>query len=262
LDGTSGSMKLGGGEERQGDQEPEQEKGNSEGTENSAWAGMNQFAPIAQDWNEDYNTGGWSDAAWGYGGFYALNKVQEPKHTCEGNCECGFSKVEGKRGEKVRIRENAYKGNQIPGGVFTVGNANEFEWMEIDAILDSGAVDTIAPKDMAKGNKIRQTHISKRNGKYAPADGGIIQNIGECEIEGVAHDGTEVKLVTQVGDKLTNMLIAVRRVVESGDMVVFGANMKAIRKLAACEKLGKNMIVDRHGRRTEVPTRAECTYTK
>ena len=106
--------------------------------------------------------------------------------------------------------------------------------MEVDAILDSGAVDTIAPKEMIKGNKIRQTDISKRNGKYASADGGIIQNIGECEIEGVAHDGTEIKLVTQVADKLTNMLIAVRRVVESGNMVVFGANMKAIRKLAAC----------------------------
>ena len=48
------------------------------------------------------------------------------------------------------------------------------------------------------------------------------------------------------------MLIAVRRVVESGNVVVFGANMKAIRKLAACEKIGKNMIVDKNGRRTEV----------
>jgi hypothetical protein len=31
-------MNLGGGEERLEDQEPEQEKGNNEGTENSAWA--------------------------------------------------------------------------------------------------------------------------------------------------------------------------------------------------------------------------------
>ena len=35
-------------------------------------------------------------------------------------------------------------------------------------------------------------------------------------------------------------------------MVVFGAVMKAIRKLASCEKIGKNMIVDKNGRRTEV----------
>jgi len=229
LDDANQTMNLGGGEDKQGDQEPEQEKGSVDSTENSAWAGVNQFSAIAQDWNEDYNTGGWSDSAWGFGGFYVLNKIQEAKHECEGNCECGFSKVENKRDKKTRIREAAYKKNGIPGEVFTVGNADEFEWMEIDAILDSGAVDTIAPKEMIKGNKIRQTDISKRNGKYSSADGGIIQNIGECDIEGVAHDGTEVKLVTQVGDKLTNMLIAVRRVVESGNMVVFGANMKAIR---------------------------------
>jgi hypothetical protein len=188
----------------------------------------------------------------GIRGFYALSKVQEPKHACEVKCECGFPKVESKKKKKVRIRGNAYKGNRTPGEVFTVGNANEFEWMEIDAILDSGAVDTIAPKGVAKGSKIRQTDISKRNGKYASADGGIIQNVGECEIEGVAHDGTEIKLVTQVGDKLTNMLIAVRRVVESGNMVASGASMKAIRKLAACGELDKNMIVDKNGRRTEV----------
>ena len=66
---TNSSMNLGGGGDKQEDQEPEQEKGNSDSTENPAWAGINQFASIAQDRNEDYNTGGWSDAAWGYGVF-------------------------------------------------------------------------------------------------------------------------------------------------------------------------------------------------
>ena len=54
LDEANSSMNLGGGEERQEDQEPEQEKGNNDSTEKSIWAGMNQFAAIAQDWNEDY----------------------------------------------------------------------------------------------------------------------------------------------------------------------------------------------------------------
>ena len=119
-------------------------------------------------------------------------------------------------------------------------------------IVDSGAIDTIAPRDMVRGHKIRQTEISKRSGKYASADGGIIQNIGECELEGFAQNGTNVKLVTQVGDKLTNMLIAVRRMVESGNMVIFGANMKTIRKLAACDKIEPNVIVGKNGKRTEV----------
>ena len=60
LDEANSSMNLGGGEDKQEDQEPEQEKGNSDSTENSAWAGI--------------NTGGWSDSAWGYGGFCVLNK--------------------------------------------------------------------------------------------------------------------------------------------------------------------------------------------
>ena len=71
-------------------------------------------------------------------------------------------------------------------------------------------------------------------------------------MEGIAEDGTRMKLVTQVGDKIMNMLISVRRMVESGNMVVFGANHQAIRKLAACSKIEKNMIVGKGGQRTEI----------
>jgi hypothetical protein len=35
-------------------------------------------------------------------------------------------------------------------------------------------------------------------------------------------------------------------------MVIFGANMKAIRKLAACEKVEPNMIVGKNGKRSEI----------
>ena len=52
LDETNQTMNLGGGEDKQGDQEPEQEKGSVDNTENSAWAGINQFAAIAQDWKD------------------------------------------------------------------------------------------------------------------------------------------------------------------------------------------------------------------
>ena len=140
----------------------------------------------------------------------------------------------------------------MPGEILAVGSTEESDWMEIDAIVDSGAIDTIAPKGAVEGLQIRQTEISKRKGKYASADGGVIQNLGECDMEGVAEDGTPMKLITQVGDKLVNMLISVRRMVESGNMVVFGANQQAIRKLAACEKIEKNMIVGRNGKKTEI----------
>ena len=71
-------------------------------------------------------------------------------------------------------------------------------------------------------------------------------------MEGISEDGTKMKLITQVGDKLVNMLISVRRMVESGNMVIFGANQQAIRKLAACDKLEKNIIVGKNGRKTEI----------
>ena len=71
-------------------------------------------------------------------------------------------------------------------------------------------------------------------------------------MEGIAEDGTPMKLVTQVGDKVMNMLISVRRMVESGNMVVFGANQQALRKLAACNKIEKNMIVGKNGKRSEI----------
>ena len=48
------------------------------------------------------------------------------------------------------------------------------------------------------------------------------------------------------------MLIAVRRMVESGNMVIFRANVKTIRKLAACDKIEPNVIVGKNGKRTEV----------
>ena len=256
VDSAEDHINLGGGEERS---EPEGEKNSDESTENTMYAGMNKFSALAEDWsNEDYTTnsyGTFEQAGWGWGppGFYALKKIEEGEHEkCGDNCDCGFIKKENKRDKKARIREEAHKNNKVPGEILAVGNSEESDWMEIDAIVDSGAIDTIAPKGAVEGLQIRQTEISKRKGKYASADGGVIQNLGECDMEGVAEDGTPMKLITQVGDKLVNMLISVRRMVESGNMVVFGANQQAIRKLAACDKIEKNMIVGRNGKKTEI----------
>ena len=259
--GQEKSMNLGCSDESP---EPEGEKSDEENTANSAYAGMNKFGPLAEeyDWNEDYNNPQYN--SWGSGeygppglhsaqGFYTLRKIDDEKHEeCGEECNCGFQKKETKWEKKNRLREEAFKKSNKPGEVLSVGKMGKSDWIEIDAIVDSGAVDTIAPKSMVDGLNIRQTEISKRNGKYASADGGVIQNLGECDMEGIAEDGTRMKLVTQVGDKIMNMLISVRRMVESGNMVVFGANHQAIRKLAACSKIEKNMIVGKGGQRTEI----------
>ena len=80
-------MYLGGGDENN---EPEGEKDNEESTENSKFAGMNQFGPISsgENWNEDYSNTqyGYDNSGYGdYGppglywpnGFYTLKRIEE-----------------------------------------------------------------------------------------------------------------------------------------------------------------------------------------
>ncbi len=43
---------------------------------------------------------------------------------------------------------------------------------------------------------------------------------------------------------MRRMIIAVRRACEAGNMVIFGADMKAIRKLAAKDRVDENIIVN------------------
>ena len=129
-------------------------------------------------------------------------------------------KVFTKYSRKTRFREDK---------LCKVGSARDSDdFIEVEAIIDSGSIDTITPMSMVDKGMIKQTEISRKRGKYSAANGGQIQNMGECEIEGIGEDGTKVKMISQVGDKITGMLIAVRRMVESGNMVIFGANYAII----------------------------------
>ena len=58
LDEASSSMNLGGGEDKQEDQEPEQEKGNSDSTDNSAVEEMQHNIYTADELMDLVTTGG------------------------------------------------------------------------------------------------------------------------------------------------------------------------------------------------------------
>ena len=49
--------------------------------------------------------------------------------------------------------------------------------------------------------------------------------------------------MAEIGEGVKKLLISIRRAVAGGNMVVFGANMKAIRDLAKLDKIKDNMIV-------------------
>ena len=88
----------------------------------------------------------------------------------------------------------------------------EYEWVERDGIVDSGAVGIIASKKVIGGSEIRQTEMSKRGGRYASASGDAIKNLGECDLNAIGADGTPIKMTTQVGDKVNRLIIAVREI--------------------------------------------------
>ena len=111
--------------------------------------------------------------------------------------------------------------------------------------MDSGAVDTMAGPKHVDAEDIRETEASKRKVRYTSADGGTIENMGEVNIEAESMEGMPVDLTTQVGDKIKSMLVSVKRTTGAGNMVIFGADLTAIRRLARESKLDENIIVNK-----------------
>ena len=61
---------------------------------------------------------------------------------------------------------------------------------------------------------------------------------------GESHDGIPVDFVAQVSDETKKLLMSVRKAAEKGNMVIFGADINAIKKLAKLDKVEENMIVN------------------
>jgi hypothetical protein len=119
------------------------------------------------------------------------------------------------------------------------------EWVKVKAVFDSGAVETVTPKRTIGEGKMRATEMSRKGYHYSSADGGEITNLGEGDIEGISEDGIPVKLTAQVGDKINRTLIAARRVVGMGNMVILGADREALKRLSKMDKIEDHMIMDK-----------------
>ena len=74
------------------------------------------------------------------------------------------------------------------------------KWEVISSVVDSGAIDTVLPKNSAKHVPIKQTEMSKREMYYTTADGSLVYNEGEKIIEGFSDQGTPVRTPMQVAD--------------------------------------------------------------
>ncbi len=75
----------------------------------------------------------------------------------------------------------------------TQGEANEVRatpgWERVRVQIDSGAIDAVGPKEIAKAFETEETEMSRRCKGYIAANGGSIENYGEKKIVGHADDG-------------------------------------------------------------------------
>jgi hypothetical protein len=146
-------------------------------------------------------------------------------------------KTVGKKGKCTKNQVMAING--------TGEKAQEFKWVKVDAVMDSGAVETMCGKEHLDEEDIAETESSKKGMRYMAADGGFIKNVGEGDVQGKSEEGIPLKLKAQVGDKITKMLIAVKRACEGGNMVMFNVDREALKELVKSDKMDPNMIVNK-----------------
>ena len=94
------------------------------------------------------------------------------------------------------------------------------EWERIQVTADSGAIDSVIPRRMARGVAVKETAASRRGLKYRAANGTAILNEGEKNIKGYSNEANLVDMTMQVAE-VTKPLGSVRAMVKAGNKVVF-----------------------------------------
>ncbi len=121
-----------------------------------------------------------------------------------------------------------------------VGNLNEKEMMRQGferhtAVLDSGAVDNVAPIGEFKHVKIRPSARSKAGKGFVSATGQPIKNHGEQNITLMTNQGQMRRIVFQVAN-VRRPLVSVKRVVQAGNSVHLTGDGPYIMNIATKEK--------------------------
>ena len=70
-------------------------------------------------------------------------------------------------------------------------------WERIRVQVDSGAIDTVAPKEVAAAFNLMETEASRKGMGFVAANGTKIKNYGEKRVIGYTDDGERVSLKMQ-----------------------------------------------------------------
>ena len=96
-------------------------------------------------------------------------------------------------------------------------------WHQIEVVLDSGAADSVCPKDTCPQFAMEDSEASKAGVYYTGANGGKLFNLGQTHVPVALDNGARTLATFQVAD-VSRPLMSVSKVCEMGNRVVFGAN--------------------------------------
>ena len=96
-------------------------------------------------------------------------------------------------------------------------------WHQIEVVLDSGAADSVCPKDMCLQLGIEDSEASRAGVYYTGANGGELFNLGQTHVLIALDNGARTIATFQVAD-VSRPLMSVSKVWEMGNRLVFGAN--------------------------------------
>ena len=102
-----------------------------------------------------------------------------------------------------------------------MGPASE-EWFESKLTADSGACDTVIPKNMCPGIPIMPSFQSLRNMEYEVANGASIPNLGERRCQMWTEGATEAKHISMQVADVHKALLSLSRCADMGFESRFG----------------------------------------
>ena len=147
------------------------------------------------------------------------------RQTC-GGCECDDAEVD--KTETMEIEREAMRNLHYLGVnsgasepmISHILGGHQGEWEEINAVMDSGAADSVAPGTIAENVVVTESTGSKSGQKYMTADGTKISNQGQKSFTTITEDGRAVGVTYQIAD-ISRPLNSVGRICDKGNAVVF-----------------------------------------
>ena len=114
------------------------------------------------------------------------------------------------------------------------------KWVKLTAVMDSGAIVPVLPKNCVPHIPVKSTALSRSGKKYRGAGGHAIANLGEKKMSAITNEGHRRSMTWQVCD-VQKALISAAKVVEAGnDVYLENANPRIVnRKTGQVTKLLK-----------------------